>query len=439
MITTRSVLPGARTGTVMIPASKSRAHRLLIMAALSDEPVTLDCNGFSNDILATISCLNSLGCSITTENDRLIHVKPLKYGGREAEKTADTALTDDAVIKLQCRDSGSTLRFMLPLAGALGVNAVFEMEGRLPQRPLDAYADELTAHGMKLCKDGNELCCSGQLEPGDYTLPGNISSQYISGLLMSLPLLKGNSRLTITKTIESPGYIRMTEDALKLAGIRFSYSDRTYEIPGRQHCQLPGYLNIEGDWSGAAFFLCLGALVPEGIMIRGVDPDSLQGDKAIIDILKQFGADIRSDEEGIFVKNAPLTAITVDASGIPDLVPVISIVAAAARGTTRIINAGRLRLKESDRLQTTAKLLSDLGAKVAEGSDNLIVEGCNFPEGLLTGGPVSSFDDHRIAMSAAVAAAICRNPVSIDNPECVKKSFANFWEIFDTLETGISG
>ena len=160
----------------------------------------------------------------------------------------------------------------------------------------------------------------------------------------------------------------------------------------------------------------------------------MQGDKAIIDILKQFGAEIKISENGIFVKNAPLTAITVDGSGIPDLIPVISIVAAAAKGTTRIINAGRLRLKESDRLRTTAELLTNLGVKVTEGDDFLVIEGCGFPEGLLQGGKVNTFDDHRIAMSAAVASAICQNPVDLDNSECVKKSFANFWGIFDSLE-----
>ena len=243
----RSIRPGPRTGTAVIPASKSRAHRLLIMAVLSDKPVTLECSGFSNDILATINCLKAMGCNITTENDSLILVEPL------------VRRTDDGSVKLPCRDSGSTLRFLLTLSGALGINAVFEMEGRLPDRPLEPYAGELIAHGMKLCRKGNELHCSGQLEPGSYTLPGNISSQYISGLLMSLPMLKGDSVLHITDNIESQDYIRMTEDALRMAGIGFSYEDQKYTISGSQHYQLPEYAKIEGDWSGAAFFQCLGA------------------------------------------------------------------------------------------------------------------------------------------------------------------------------------
>ncbi len=426
----KQLRPGSRTGSVTIPASKSRAHRLLIMAALSDAPVTLECNGFSNDILATVNCLNALGCRITTEQDRLIHIDPLYY---TAEAHTDTQNT------LPCRDSGSTLRFLLPLAGALNATGCFDMEGRLPERPLSPYDDELRAHGMKLESNSsapetrNKLYFSGRLQSGRYTLPGDVSSQYISGLLMSLPMLDGDSELHITGRIESADYIRMTEDALKLANIRFSYDNQIYKIPGGQRCHLPERLNVEGDWSGAAFFLCLGALVPEGILVDGIDPGSLQGDKAIIEILKQFGADIHDNGHGILVKHAPLKAITVDAAGIPDLVPVISVVAAAAKGTTRIINAGRLRLKESDRLQTTAKMLADLGARITEGSDSLVIEGCDFPAGCLKGGKTDSFNDHRIAMSAAVASAICRDPVIIENPDCVKKSFANFWEIFEAL------
>lgn len=446
MDVSKMILPGTRTGIVTIPASKSRAQRLLIMAALSDTPTTLKCNGFSNDILSTISCLKALGCKIATENDCLIHVEPLKH------------VNDQPLINLPCRDSGSTLRFLLALVGAMGADAVFEMEGRLPERPLSPYDSKLEAHGMKLKKDGAKLYCSGQLNPGIYTLPGNVSSQYISGLLMSLPLLDGDSELHITESIESSDYIRMTEDALKLANIDFSFDNRIYKIPGNQHYQLPAEVNVEGDWSSAAFFLCLGALSPEGIEVGGLNPDSLQGDKAIIDILRQFGADIdfpvrNTDSKNpndagncsvhgstdnpanniIHVKYAPLSAITVDGSEIPDLIPVISVVAAAAKGTTHIINAGRLRLKESDRLQTTAELLKNLGVNVIEGSDDLVIEGCDFPNGLLTGGNVNSFGDHRIAMSAAVASAISREPIIVSDPECVKKSFANFWEVFDSV------
>ena len=423
MITEKTVRPGPRSGSVRIPASKSRAHRLMILSALSDNPVKLGCSGFSNDILATAECLNALGAGLEPDIESgCISVTPFDTAG-------------PAYSSLPCRDSGSTLRFLLPLAGALGRSVCFEMEGRLPERPLAPFDSELESHGMRLRREGTRLYCEGQLQPGRYTLPGNVSSQYISGLLMSLPLLGGDSELHITGTIESSDYIRMTEDALKLANIRFSYDNQIYRIPGSQKFHMPGLTEVEGDWSGAAFFLCLGALSPEGILVQGVNPDSLQGDKAIIDVLKSFGAEVFFREQGISVKNAPLRGITVDAAGIPDLIPVISVVAAAAGGTTRIINAGRLRLKESDRLKTTAQLLTDLGVKVTEGTDSLTIEGCGAINGVLTGGAVNSFDDHRIAMSAAVAAAICREPVIIGNPECVKKSFADFWEVYDSLST----
>ncbi|MBR4725137.1 MAG: 3-phosphoshikimate 1-carboxyvinyltransferase [Lachnospiraceae bacterium] len=438
---TRKVLPGPRTGIAHIPGSKSKAHRLLIMAALSDAPTTLECNGLSNDILATINCLKALGCDITTEDDSLIRVIPLSSalsGSGDNLKNSDTESTDKLTPNiLPCRDSGSTLRFILPLAGVLNAQACFEMEGRLPERPLAPYDSELEAHGMKLRKDGNSLHCEGRLLPGNYTLPGNVTSQYISGLLMSLPFLGGDSTLTITGPIESSDYIHITEDVLRLAGIRFTCnnvydgSDLVYHIPGGQRSQLPDKLSVESDWSGGAFFLCLGALSPAGITVRGLNTDSTQGDKAILDILKRFGADIsiENDPADITVRHSALKGCEIDAAGYPDLVPIIGVIAAAASGTTRIINAGRLRLKESDRLKTTAEMLTVLGATVTEGEDSLTIEG----RGSLKGGTIDSHDDHRIAMSAAVAASICDAPVIVTAPECVKKSFADFWEVFEEL------
>ena len=423
----KQILPGVRCGTARIPASKSRAHRLLILGALSEKPSELICNGLSNDILATIDCLNSLGAGIEVSPDGKIHIIPI-------ERNAGGDIISD-VAALPCRDSGSTLRFLLPLAGVLHRRTRFEMEGRLPERPLDPYDQELTAHGMRIRKDGSGLICEGELHPGDYTLPGDVSSQYISGLLMALPLLDGDSTLTVTGTVESGDYIRMTEDALKDAQISFTREHNRYYIPGRQICDPPQTRAVEGDWSGAAFFLTLGALSPEGVLVKGISTSSLQGDKAIIDILQRFGADIRETGDGIIASYAPLHGITVDASAIPDLVPVISVAAAAASGTTQIINAARLRLKESDRILSTAQMLTSIGASVEEGPDSLTIRGCGFVPGnrMLSGGNVDSFNDHRIAMSAAVAAAVCDSPVTISDPDCVRKSFSDFWDVYDSL------
>ena len=408
-----TVLPAAAlTGTVHIPASKSQAHRLLICAALGQTPVTLSCDGFSRDITATARCLRALGAGVETEDDRLLRLTP----GPAAEHG-----------DLPCGESGSTLRFLLPVAAALGTTATFHMEGRLPRRPLAPLDEELTRHGVQLTRCGDTLTVSGRLQPGDYTLPGNVSSQYISGLLMALPLLDGESTLTVTGTVESAAYIAMTEDALRLSGIRFRKDGWVYRIGGNQTFALPPTLAVEGDWSNAAFFLCAGALSEKGVTVTGLNAASSQGDRAIVDILRAFGAKVRQTEHAVTVCAAPLHGITVDAAAIPDLIPVVSVVAACAAGETRITGAARLRLKESDRIATTAGLLRALGGDVTELPDGLIIRGS-----ALTGGTVDPANDHRIAMSAAVAASVC--PVTVPDSDCVAKSYPRFWEDYASVK-----
>ena len=276
---TRVCMPGPRTGRVHIPASKSQAHRLLICAALSKHPVTLHLDGLSRDILATAACLRALGVEIT-EISGALQVQPIDK------------LPEEAVLRVG--ESGSTLRFLLPVVGALGVRGAFQMEGRLPDRPLSPLDEQLAAHGMALKRSGNVLLTAGQLQPGDYVLPGNVSSQYISGLLFALPLLHGSSTLTVTDTVESEAYIHMTESALLQAGIRFKKACNCYQIPGNQRYCAPESCTVEGDWSNSAFFLCMGALSDAGIAVSGLDPASAQGDRAVIDILRQFGAEVQT-------------------------------------------------------------------------------------------------------------------------------------------------
>ena len=407
-----SLPAGALTGTVQIPASKSQAHRLLICAALGETPVTLLCDGLSRDIIATARCLQALGATVETEDDRILRLTP----GRAA-----------AHCDLPCGESGSTLRFLLPVAAALGATATFHMEGRLPRRPLAPLDEELTRHGVSLSRRGDTLTVSGQLLPGDYTLPGNVSSQYISGLLMALPLLTGDSTLTVTEPVESAGYIAMTEDALRLSGIPFQKDGWVYRIPGGQTARLPAALAVEGDWSNAAFFLCAGALSEKGVTVTGLNTASSQGDRAIADILRAFGANVTQEESRVTVSAAPLRGITVDAAAIPDLIPVVSVVAACAAGETKIVNAARLRLKESDRLTTTASMLRALGGTVEELPDGLRIRGS-----ALTGGTVDAANDHRIAMAAAVAASLC--PVTVVGSECVSKSYPRFWEDYASVK-----
>ena len=426
------ILPGARTGEVSIPASKSRAHRLLICAALSQFPSALRCRGISRDIEATIQCLRAMGAGIQLREDR-IQTIPITGHEPDPEKgsSARPCDTDAADIVLPCGESGSTLRFLLPVLGALGLRGVFHMEGRLPERPLEPLRSVLQTHGMTIRQEKNRLYCSGQLSAGGYAIPGNISSQYISGLLFALPLLDGDSTLEVTGISESADYILMTLQALDQAGFRIWQEDSFFRIPGNQKGALSGLHPVESDWSSAAFFLALGALSPRGITVRGMDPDSAQGDRAVLSLLSRFGATVQIQPEAISVVHAPLRGISIDASGIPDLVPILSVVACAAQGTTTIYHAERLRLKESDRLKTTALLLRNLGAEVEERADGLTIRADGHP---LNGGRVSSFGDHRIAMSAAVASSLCRHPVVVEGPGCTDKSFPGFWETFHILQ-----
>ena len=412
----RTIPPGARTGRVRIPASKSQAHRLLICAALGEEKTEVVCDGISADIAATAKCLRALGAAVE-ETEAGFLVSPIKK-------------VPEGRCELYCGESGSTLRFLLPVVGALGVQAAFHREGRLPQRPLAPLDAVLTAHGMTLSEDGDLLLCSGQLQAGDYEIAGNVSSQYISGLLMALPRLAGESRLTVTGTLESAAYVAMTEDALRLSGVEFSKNGASYAIPGGQRFRLPARTAVEGDWSNAAFFLCMGALAKEGVRVEGLNLKSSQGDRGVLDVLRAFGAAVSEEENAVTVRRGTLRGVTVDASPIPDLIPVLSVVASVAAGETRVENAYRLRLKESDRLQSTANLLRALGGRVEEKEDGLVITGVP----TLHGGAVETQNDHRLAMSAATAACAATGEVTVDNDACVAKSYPRFWEDYGSLK-----
>ena len=412
----RLVRPGPRVGCVKIPASKSQAHRLLICAALGTRETAIRCDGVSRDITATVDCLNALGAQIR-EEDGGLRVRPIRK-------------VPEGECLLPCGESGSTLRFLLPVVGALGANAVFLREGRLPQRPLAPLDEELASHGMTLHADGARLYCGGQLRPGAYSLPGNVSSQYISGLLLALPLLDGDSELRVTGPLESAAYVTMTEDALRLADISISKHNLDYIIQGSQRAALPETLSVEGDWSNAAFFLVIGALSPRGVSVRGMERGSAQGDRAVLDILRGFGAKIWETEGEIRIRRGELRAQRIDAAAIPDLIPVLSVLASVSEGETRIENAARLRLKESDRLASTTAMLRALGAEIEELPTGLVIRG----RPRLDGGTVDSAGDHRIAMSAAAAATVCAGAVTVCGAECVQKSYPRFWEDFDALE-----
>lgn len=408
--------PGPRTGRVTVPGSKSRAHRLFLAAALGRAPVCFTCRGLSADLQATLTCLEALGAQVQNQVGDRFTLTPL-------------AAPSAGEILLPCGESGTTLRFLLPLVGALGVSARFQRRGRLPQRPLEPFLTELTHHGMSVQVQGNDLLVKGRLTPGDYALPGHISSQFISGLLLSLPLLPGHSTLTLTTPPQSAPYIGLTEQVLQQAGITLHRGESKYEIPGGQTYALPTPQTVEGDWSAAAPFLCAGALSPAGVTVSGLALPSLQGDSALPDLLQKMGAEVETAPGSVTVRAGSLRAITVDAGPLPDLIPPLCALCAVADGQSRIQNARRLRYKESDRLQGVAELLNGLGGNIQIDGDDLVISGV--PR--LRGGLADPRGDHRLAMTAAVAALACAEPVTVLDAACVQKSYPAFWADFRRL------
>ncbi len=405
---------GPLSGAVKAPLSKSNLHRLIIASSLCfDEETVIHSYTLNDDIRATASVMEAAGASIAFEADHIC-IKGIRQ------------LKKDFIA--DCVESGSTLRFLVPVLSALGANCLFRGQGRLPQRPITPLIEQMEQHGASFDSAALPFSLSAQLKSGTFIFPGNISSQYISGLLFALPLLQGDSQIILTSPLESQAYVEMTLSVLQQFGIKvICENPQTYVIPGGQSYHSPAHLTSEGDWSNAAFWLCAGAL-NSPVTVDGLQRNSLQGDKAVCDILQQMGAFVQYSNNSVTVLPGTLHGITIDGSQIPDLIPILSVVAACAEGTTHIINSARLRIKESDRLASTAQLLSKLGASVQEESDGLLIHGS-----ALNGGTVDSFNDHRIAMSAAIASLCCKEPVLIENPTCVNKSYPTFYDEFSHL------
>lgn len=415
----KTIKNGPLSGDIPAIASKSHAHRLLICAALSDKPTQVRCTTTNADIDATVSCLRSLGAVIERKGGYFT-VIPIKKNLVNKGQTLD------------CGESGSTMRFLLPVVLALRADASLLGHGRLPSRPLSPLYEELTAHGAVLSPMGtNPLRCGGCVSPGEYTIDGGVSSQFISGLMFALPLLGEKSRITVTGKAESRPYIDMTLSALRQFGVEIAETAENVFDIGISSYVSPGDVCTEGDWSNAAFWLSAGAFSENGIRMTMLHPDSIQGDKRIVEILSSFGAEVTCADDAVSVKRTdPLHGITLDASDIPDLVPVVSVVAAGAVGITTITGCGRLRLKESDRIASVCDMIRHLGGSVSADHDTITINGT----GSLTGGEVDSVNDHRIAMAAAVAAGICTSPVTIAGAEAVAKSYPGFYEDLQSLE-----
>lgn len=408
---------GMLAGAVTPPPSKSQAHRLLICAALAEAPSKVACDTLNDDLYATMHSLNALGASIKY-TDGAFDVVPVKRckGG-----------------ELPCGESGSTLRFLLPVAAALGADATLTGKGKLPQRPMQPLCEALTAHGVEIIEHAVDahlpLTCKGRLAGGDYSLAGDISSQYFTGLLFALPLLSQPSSLNIIGELTSASYVGMTLDALRLSGITVEQREGGFYIPAPQKYNVPAGLRVEGDWSAAAFWLVAGVIGRNPVTVCGMNADSLQGDRYIVEHLRRMGADIRFTDEGIVACPSQLCGAELDCVDTPDLVPILSVAAAAAQGTTLFTHVGRLRYKESDRLAAMQTLLRSFGIFSEIGEDTFAVTG---GEAVATE-PVDSFGDHRIAMSAAILSTIARGETIINGAECVAKSYPLFFDDFSAL------
>ncbi|MBR2861759.1 MAG: 3-phosphoshikimate 1-carboxyvinyltransferase [Clostridia bacterium] len=411
----RIVACGSRWGSVKAISSKSHVHRLLICAALADKKTVIRDVTFSKDIMATVACLNGYLADIFIDCET-ITVVPYK------KATAGNVLN--------LNESGSTYRFLVPVACAVGESVSFTGAERLAQRPLSPLYELLVEHGACLSAEGKfPLSCSGRLTAGEFAISGKVSSQFISGLIFALPLLEGDSVIRITDKMESYPYIKMTLDAVRSFGISVIEEDNAFFIKGNQTYVSPREISAEGDWSNAAFFAVLGAFSQKGVEITNVDEGSLQGDKEIVEILKKMGAEVLQKSNSLFVKTSKMHGAEICAEQIPDLVPIVAVLACGAEGKTVISGAGRLRLKESDRIESVYQMIKNLGGNIEKTADGFIIEG----NGSLSGGQVDSVNDHRIVMASSVAASICKENVTILCAEAVQKSYPAFFEDFENL------
>ncbi len=405
-----SVLGGQFTA---VP-SKSDAHRLLIAASLSANPTQLRLSSRSADIDATISCLRSLNTTILETPDGL-NIFPQQSGKREPT--------------LDCGESGTTLRLLIPVAAARYDTIHMTGRGRLPERPVEELLRCLRVNGTAANASHLPLTLSGRLHAGTFEIDGNISSQYVSGLLFALPLLYGDSEIRLLSPLESSGYVELTRATLAKFHIQTHPRPNGFFVPGGQTYRSPGSAAVEGDWSNVAFFLVAGALHAP-VSCTGLSTTTHQPDFAILELLQRFGANVEVLEEAIRVSPGELRGTTVDVSEKPDLVPILAVLGACARGQTQLINAKRLRLKESDRLATTTQMLRAMGVRIKELEDALIITG---DPDKLRGASVDCCNDHRIAMAAAIAASKAEGETMLHGAECVQKSYPSFFEEFAAL------
>lgn len=403
------VMPTIFNGEVTLPPSKSDVHRAILCAALSKGKSVISPVDLSQDISATIDCARALGAEITVD-------------GNTAYIDGTNLFTNEEAV-LNCRESGSTLRFFIPVAAVGGVKTTFIGKGRLPQRPIGIYLDCLPKAGVNCATQGGlPLEISGKLQGGEFVVPGDVSSQFITGLLLALPLTGKDSKIILSSSLESVGYIDMTIRTMAEFGVNVETTDYGYFIKGGQSYKPCNYI-CEGDWSQAGFFMAAGAL-GGNVTLKGLRVDSIQGDRACLDIFSKFGAKVTINDGDINVTADKLKGIEIDARQIPDLVPIFAVTAAFAEGTTNIYGAERLRIKESDRLNAISTCLQKIGADVIEKPDGLIINGVK----QANGGSVEGYNDHRIVMSMSIAVEKSANPIEITDKESINKSYPAFFE-----------
>lgn len=407
-------------------SSKSYAHRMILAASLAENPSKIACKCLSIDICTTIDCANKLGADIAVSGDTL-DIKPINKH------------VEHRHVELNCNESGSVLRFILPIVSALGCNATIDGKGRLPMRPLGEIIEVMRTHGVSFTADRLPLMVSGQLTSGKYEINASVSSQYITALLMALPLLNGDSEIVLLGDLKSKGYVDITIEVLRIYGIVVKATPNGYHIKGNQKYIAPPNIAVEGDWSNAAFPL-IGGLLCGDVTVKNLNQESSQGDKEIINILTKMNADIRAKKSSnhafstdFRAVKSDLVAINVDISDIPDAAPILSVACAAASGSSNLIGVERLRAKECDRLEAIIEMLNTVGVKTDYSTDKLTIHG-NISR--LTDGDkpiiLSSFNDHRMAMSAAII-GVLRGNVTITGTESVNKSYPIFWDELSKL------
>ena len=413
------ILPGLNGGKIDAIPSKSHAHRMIICAAFADRPTELMLNGSSDDIETTLGCVKALGCAVEKKSGSLV-IRP--------------AAGISAVPVLDCGESGSTYRFMLPVTAALGIDAEFLLKGRLPERPMGPLFEILSENGVRIDTERpGSVSVSGKFECGSVSIRGNVSSQFITGIMLAAPVMRKKITINIEGPLASSGYVDITADIMRMFGVNAVLNGNTITVDGEKGYISPGKAAVEGDWSNTAYILAMCLAGSKDIKVDGINAGSVHGDMEICSILRSFGLEPEISGSSIYVKAGPVCPCEIDAGNIPDLVPAVAALACGAEGKTVIKNISRLKLKESDRILSVTQGLRTAGADISSDGENITVNGT----GNLEGGTIDSFSDHRIVMMAAIAAQLSERGVTVKHAEAVSKSYPAFFDDAKKLGTKI--